>query len=307
MIEYRTLKDTQSETLHTAFIEAFSDYQVELDLPIEKFAKMLQRRGYAPELSIGAFTDTRLVGFVLNGRRSWNGKPTLYDCGTGVVPEFRKQGITSTAFNQVLELIQANRIEQYLLEVIQSNTPAVSLYQKQGFRITRNFACFQIDRHDIETAPLTPTATSVHFESCLIDELDWTLLKTFWDFEPSWQNSIESMTADKGSCVALIARAGEATLGYGIIEKSSGDIPQLAVQKELRRRGIGAELLRRLIQHTESDQAVLLNIDDACPSMHTFLQALGFEHFIGQYEMLLDGKFAAESSLQSPTSSIRGT
>lgn len=36
MLEYRTLKKTSIETLHKAFLNAFSDYQVEMDLSIER-------------------------------------------------------------------------------------------------------------------------------------------------------------------------------------------------------------------------------------------------------------------------------
>jgi len=283
LIEFSTLERTSLDILHSSFVEAFSDYQVEIDLPLEKLGSMLRRRGYTPELSIGAFEGENLVGFVLNGRRSWNGKPTLYDCGTGVVPKYRQRGITKKAFNEVVALIKKNDLQQYLLEVIKSNTPAVELYRKQDFRTTRSLACFQIDTSNITSSP--PPAISLQARP--IEELDWTLLKSYWDFEPSWQNSIESVTADAESFEAVVARAGEAIRGYGIIEKSSGDIPHLAVHKAHRRRGIGAGLLSSLVQHTESDQAVLLNVDDSCTSMHSFLQTLGFEHFIDQYEMLL--------------------
>jgi len=283
LIEYKTLEDTPLDRIHSTFVESFSDYQVEIDLPLEKIGSMLRRRGYTPELSIGAFEGENLVGFVLNGHRSWEGQPTLYDCGTGVVPEYRQRGITKKAFNEVVALIQKNALQQYLLEVIKSNTPAVELYRKQGFRTTRSLSCFQIEKSNITSSP----PPDIIFERRPIEELDWTLLKSFWDFEPSWQNSIESMTAVAESFEAVVARAGEAILGYGIIETSSGDIPHFAVQKKYRRRGIGAGLLRSVVQHTESDQAVLLNIDDSCTSMHSFLQTLGFEHFIDQYEMLL--------------------
>ncbi|WP_313182897.1 hypothetical protein [Lacrimispora sp.] len=67
MLDYRTLNNASIETLHEAFLNAFSDYQVEMKLSIETFKQMLQRRGYVPEISIGAFINDRLVGFVLNG------------------------------------------------------------------------------------------------------------------------------------------------------------------------------------------------------------------------------------------------
>lgn len=91
---------------------------------------------------------------------------------------------------------------------------------------------------------------------------------------------------------AIVARTeGTApgnTLGYGIIETGSGDIPQLAVRKEYRRQGVAAGILHELAKYTTSDELVLLNVDATYPGMHSFLQALGFEHFIDQYEMLLN-------------------
>lgn len=131
MLAYRTLNDASIETLHEAFQNAFSDYQVEMDLPIETFKQMLQRRGYAPEISIGAFKDDRLVGFVLNGLRNLNGKTTVYDIGTGVIIDYRRQGVTSNMLLNVKEVLKQNQIEQYLLEVIQSNTSALQLYKKK--------------------------------------------------------------------------------------------------------------------------------------------------------------------------------
>lgn len=109
MLEYRTLNNINIETLHKTFIDAFSDYQVNLDLPLWKFKQMLKRRGYVSELSIGAFKNEMLVGFVLNGFRNWNGKQTVYDLGTGVIAEYRRQGITSNMFLNIKELLKQNK------------------------------------------------------------------------------------------------------------------------------------------------------------------------------------------------------
>ena len=67
MFNYKTLENTNIEILHEAFLSAFSDYQVKMNFPFWKFQQMLQRRGYISEISIGAFKNHVLVGFVLNG------------------------------------------------------------------------------------------------------------------------------------------------------------------------------------------------------------------------------------------------
>lgn len=78
-----------------------------------------------------------MVGFILNGLRSWNGKTTVYDIGTGVIIDYRRQGITSNMLLNVKEILKQKQVEQYLLEIIQSNTSAVQFYKKEGFKVKR--------------------------------------------------------------------------------------------------------------------------------------------------------------------------
>lgn len=279
MLAYRTLNNVSIETLHEAFQNAFSDYQVEMNLPIETFKQMLQRRGYAPEISIGTFKDDRLVGFVLNGLRNLNGKTTVYDIGTGVIIDYRRQGVTSNMLLNVKEVLKQNQIEQYLLEVIQSNTSALQLYKKEGFKIRRNFSCFKIDKKSY--APVKNHKVE-H-----TDQMAWEQLREFWDFEPSWQNSIDSVNAVSKEFLYSIVHYDNTIAGYGIINKKTGDIPQIAVKKVYRGKGIGRSIVTDLIENTESQKINALNVDDESKCMKDFLIKLGFEPIVSQYEMLL--------------------
>ncbi|MBO1306134.1 GNAT family N-acetyltransferase [Enterococcus sp. 669A] len=130
------LENIDIQVIHRAFQEAFSDYAVKLPMLLENFQTMMKRRGFTPDISIGAFTepDQDLVGFVLNGLRHWQGKLTAYDTGTGVSPAYRKQGITSRLFDEVLDVLKQRGVEQYLLEVLKSNEVAFELYKKKGSR-----------------------------------------------------------------------------------------------------------------------------------------------------------------------------
>lgn len=279
MLAYRTLNNVSIETLHEAFQNAFSDYQVEMNLPIETFKQMLQRRGYAPEISIGAFKDDRLVGFVLNGLRNLNGKTTVYDIGTGVIIDYRRQGVTSNMLLNVKEVLKQNQIEQYLLEVIQSNTSALQLYKKEGFKIRRNFSCFKIDKKSY-----TPVKNHKVEHT---DQMAWEQLREFWDFEPSWQNSIDSVNAVSKEFLYSIVHYDNTIAGYGIINKKTGDIPQIAVKKVYRGKGIGRSIVTDLIENTESQKISTLNVDDESKCMKDFLMKSGFEATVSQYEMLL--------------------
>lgn len=284
-MDFKTLERVSIESLHDTFVKAFSDYQIKIDLPLWKFNNMLKRRGFSPTLSVGAFHEKgELLGFVLNGVRDWGEKTTVYDCGTGVIPEYRKQGITSNIFTKLLYLLKNNNIDHYLLEVIQSNKHAFELYRKQGFSITRNFACFKVDKDHVKKAP----NRSAKFDFCDIELINWELFKSFWEYQPSWQNSIESVKAVSNSFRVITAQVNEVTVGYGIVDIKTGDVPQLAVHKNYRLQGIGHNILVNLLQHTESQNVSLINIDYTCLSILGFLQSINFENFVDQYEMILN-------------------
>ncbi len=279
MILYRTLEKISTETLHKTFIEAFSDYQVKMELPFWKFQGMIQRRGYTPDLSIGAFDNDRLVGFALNGLRQWNGKATVYDTGTGVVPEYRRQGITSNIFLHIKNLLKDMQVEQYLLEVIKPNEPAIQLYRKQGFEIQREFSCFLISKDKF-----IPGETHKVEK---VNGIDFEEVKDFWDFYPSWQNSAESIEAVSETFAYFVVRIDNAIAGYGIIDEKTGDIPQIAVGKDYRGKGIAGSIMAEMVKTAKSERIGVLNVDAQLEPFSNFLVKLGFEYHVGQFEMLL--------------------
>ena len=111
---------------------------------ISSIYAMLKRNGFMPAVSVGAFADRTLVGFILNGVRDWDNEKTVYDLGTGVIPDFRRTGIMGELLNLVSTICIKNKISVYQLEVIQDNEKALTLYKKQGFRINRILNCYQL-------------------------------------------------------------------------------------------------------------------------------------------------------------------
>ena len=65
-----SLVQTTIEEIHEAFIDAFSDYEVKLDMPVEKLQEMMLTRSYSKDHSLGYFKDGSLVGFLLVGSRN---------------------------------------------------------------------------------------------------------------------------------------------------------------------------------------------------------------------------------------------
>ncbi len=283
-IEYRTLDTSTLEETHATFREAFSDYVVQMDMPLWKFEMMARRRGYDPGISMGAFSGDRLVGFILNGIRQWDGRPTAYDTGTGVVPEFRKRGITTNIFRSLVDLLRHEGVEAYLLEVIKENDPARELYLKQGFRIVREFSCHLGKVEDLRAG----AGPGIMLDHTPIGDLEWDLLATMWDFTPSWQNSIESVMAVAETFEVVTARVDDELAGYGMVEPRSGDVPQIAVAPGHRGKGVGRAIMGDLASLAESETLVILNVEEGSGPTGDFASALGMELFIDQYEMVLD-------------------
>lgn len=252
MFIYNTVENISIEELHDTFLDAFSDYQVKMDLPL------------------------------LNAVRQWNGKLSAYDTGTAVIPNYRNHGITSNMFINAKGLLKKMKVEQYLLEVIQSNTSAVNLYKKQGFEILREFKCFNLDKNKCTSETIYNVK---HIK--IITESLWQELTKFWDFKPSWQNSIDSINAVPDNFIYSIVNMDEIIVGYGIIDKNTGDIPQIAVDKNCRGKGIGKSIFTDLLNNTESDTIKVLNVDSQSASMKSFLLNLGFNQNVKQYEMVL--------------------
>ena len=279
MFNYKTLDNTSMEIIHKAFIDAFSDYQVKIEMPIWKFEQMLLRRGYVPEMSIGAFVNETLIGFVLNGCRIWNGKLTVYDIGTGVVREHRRQGVINNILSDIKVLIKEKNVKKYVLEVIKSNESAVNLYKRQNFEIQRELECFQINKNQYNFI------NNHKIEQ--VNKIDLNELARFWDFNPSWQNSIDSVNAISDSFLYSTVRFDDTIVGYGIIDKKTGDIPQIAVDRNFRCNGIATSIITNLIKNTESPNISVLNIDGQMKSMQNFFIKLGFKNSVTQYEMVL--------------------
>ncbi len=282
MITYRTLAETDRETIYEAFAGAFADYVVDIRMTPAIFADMIERRGFLPGASMGAFDGEQLVGFILNGVRPWRGTLTCYDTGTGVLPSHRGRGLSKKMLGELAGVLRALDVQQYLLEVIQTNEPAYRIYLDAGFRVTRNFCCY-----------LTSDKRGLALDAAgRLEETtdpDWDLYRSFWNHHPSWQNSIEAVRSKLDDFCILEVRDPETErtpLGYGIIHRTSGDIPQFAVAGDHRRCGHGRRLLAGLLERTGSDAAKVLNVEETDQATNGFLRTLGFDEPVAQYEMI---------------------
>ena len=72
--------------------------------------------------------------------------------------------------------------------------------------------------------------------------------------------------------------------GYAILFPSTGDVPQLAVRRDARRRGIGTRLVETAAALAQKPLR-FINVDARDAGIAAFLDALGARRFVRQIEM----------------------
>jgi ribosomal protein S18 acetylase RimI-like enzyme len=288
MISFRSLSEEDFGRLYQTLLEAFSDYIVPMQPEIDALKRLYLIEGVALDYSFGAFDDDKMVGFTVNGIGDWQGKLTAYDAGTGIIPAYRRKGISRRMFEYILPVLRERQIEQYLLEVIVENKPAFELYKNLGFQIEREFAVFKRDKIFISEDSRPQYQQNIGIKE--IENPDWNSLQSFWTYHPSWQNSIDSMkrsTADTAIYKkVLVVFLDNKIIGYGIVFPKSGNVPQFVIAENHRRKGFGGVLLNALQKQAEAALKVN-NVDEKARDVTAFLQANGFSLLTRQYEMLL--------------------
>lgn len=246
---------------------------------------MLIRRGYDAGLSFGAFDHDALISFTLNGIGLWIDRPTAYDTGTGTLPGYRGRGLSKKVFEYALPHLKNAGITQYLLEVLQNNSPAIKIYSDLGFRVTRELNYYVADALELnpKEEKLPPGLTFISIGNDFED----TIMEMN-DLQPSWQNSMDALNRDNSAFIKLGVFDNTTLVGVGFIEPSSGDVPFLVVKEAYRRSKIGSALLSELLKHNQYPTFKIVNIESTYIPTTSFLAYFGLGVTGKQYEMLLD-------------------
>lgn len=270
------------ETLLQTFNAAFADYEVWITLTLENLTDMMRARDLTLDRSVGIFDGAKLASFILCGYRSVDGEGCYYDGGTGTIIEYRRRGLGSKLLAAHMETIARTGAKKFILEVLENNRPAIELYKKHGFEITRKLSCHQIDK----TALAKPghseaTVLTAGSDISLFAGIDCS---KYSDFRHSWQNEKRSVlnTIEKYEFVSLFD--GKTLAAYGLVDRKNGSVPQLGVAPQWKGRGVERAVLSGLAEKTAADKLRLMNIPEG-EYLSSALAECGFTVFISQYEM----------------------
>lgn len=278
MHEIRDLAPVSTATLCQAFNQAFSDYIVPLQLTVPLMEQKIQGEHIQLPLSIGAFKDGVLSGFILHGTDP-AAPQLLYNGGTGVIPASRGQRLVQQMYGSFLPLYRQQGIQRVLLEVISTNQPAIRAYTATGFATTRLFHCYKG-----EVSINRQANSNIHIAAA--SNPDWRLLENFGDQQPSWSNTSASIKREGPHTRTWVASWQGQTAGYISVFMGNKRIRQIGVHRNLRGRGIGSALLQRAVEEAGNALSII-NITDENTALQQFLLKAGMSKTVSQYEMAL--------------------
>jgi len=278
-MQFKTLENTSIAELLHVFNEAFSDYPIPMHLTKEQLINKVVAESIKKEFSAGAFEGDKLVGFILHGVNISDGNKIAYNAGTGVIPDKRGNKITSKLHEFILPILKKNQVNQIRLEVLSENTPAINTYTSIGFKKKRILNCYK--------GSLSELGSNADSSVQYLYQPDWKLLQSFWDWTPSWQNSISAVNNSWSQLDTIGLFAHDKLVGYIIFNPKINKILQFSIDKSQRKNGFGKQLLNYFALN-KSKTVSILNVDDRSIESNSFLLSSGLNIFAKQNEMEIE-------------------
>lgn len=276
-MKFKTLANIGMDELLSVFNLSFSDYIVPFHLTKEALTFKISSEKIDLNISVGAFENGILMGFILQAEKMENGRKVIYNGGTGIVPEGRGKGLVRKMYDFIIPVLKERGAETLILEVIEGNQPAIRAYENLGFSVVRKLLCFNGNMNSIKGR-----------SDIAIKELSafqWETFLSFWDIEPSWQGAVFVLEGMKEHCVILGAFKDEVMVGYAVHNPTVKKILQVAVHKDHRREGVGTRLFDAIGQNNGRLVSVN-NVDEVSEGAHQFLgEKMGLKNWISQFEM----------------------
>ena len=122
--------------------QSFADYYVPIPEDLKYWGRRFRGARVDRIYSFGALEGRMLVGFIMQGIDQYRGGRTVFNTGTGVLPNYRGKGLVDQMYEASWPVCRENQVEQCALEVIQENHRAIHVYQRNGFAISRDLRSF---------------------------------------------------------------------------------------------------------------------------------------------------------------------
>lgn len=277
-LELRPISEVGFAAFTDAFNLAYSDYYVPMTMTQPAFRALFERDDIAPDASVVAVQDGRIVGTGLLGirhRAGWIG-------GMGVIPGQRRKGIGRRMMQYLIDQARTRGLETIDLEVIEANRGAWQLYRSLGFTDRRFLLVLERMADSVpEILPEYPLSEQEVFE-ILADYEAYHPVPNCWQrAKPSLEgmaSTLQGWTLGGDNCAQSHALGYADTFTLRLIDLAAtpeSDAPRAA-----------ACLLAALHRAFPEAHASSYNVADNDPVLPAF-EALGYTVSFRQIEMRL--------------------
>ena len=266
----KNLTNTSFDEILECFLAAFENYFVKMPTDKTYYEKRWEAAKVDFKFSYGMFDDGKLIGFIIHAIDKRTGLLTAFNTGTGVLPAYRGNKMVKRIYDYALNDLIDNGIEKTSLEVITKNIPAIKSYESVGFKICKNYKCYGGTLN-------VQTNETPHLKEIPIPEVAWDSLPNqkyySWDFQKECIN--------RGTYQVYHVLYNGNPESYFIINTENNTIAQCDLFQEHN------EAWERLFAAIKSisKNVRLINVDERLESKIAFIEAVGLENTIDQYEM----------------------
>ncbi|MGL4643958.1 MAG: GNAT family N-acetyltransferase [Vagococcus fluvialis] len=177
MLEYIPFNQVSEEIRTQIWNDGFSDYLRPIHMTAEQLNNRLQTLNLSEDKSFVVFENDVAKGITLYGVKDFNGTITCWIGGLAVHPDYRKEGIGIAMLDYSEKISRELAIDLVTLEVIAANQKALSLYQREGYKIARKVSFL---KGDIKESTKDSVIKLIKIHD-LTDEMDLTI---------PWQNRL---------------------------------------------------------------------------------------------------------------------
>ncbi|WLR52995.1 GNAT family N-acetyltransferase [Bacillus tianshenii] len=283
MVEVRSLAECSFSEALKVWNIGFQDYQVDVQMTMERFLKRIVSEELCPQLSVSAYIDNRPAGIVLSGIRNIKEKRIAWNGGTAVAPLLRGQRIGDALLAYLLDRYRIEGVDVARLEAIHTNKRAIQLYEKWGYEIFEEL--HYMSGHDLHAQ-----LKNWGFEIEDSNPQQISLLP-FYRSDVQWQTQWQSVQDGK----ALIVYDEEEPVGYALYKEkldNNGEVGAIylyqceaapAIDHE---RNILASLLHGVFQTKKAGTKLFaVNISDQRKTLIDLLHKSGFSTVLKQVHM----------------------
>ncbi len=266
-----------TDALAEIMTACFEGYVVPTTMTGEAFNGRFRRENLDLHASRVFMDGERAVALILVVRRGW----TARIAAMGIVTDFRAKGLGRAALSSVMDDLRRLGDRRLMLEVIDTNEPAIRLYKSLGFKTRRNLVGYRRPAGPVDAV-----------EASELVEVDPLIVARVVAAEGApdlpWFNAPETLAA----CAAPARGFALGQEAFAIVEPTPQpnllSLRTLVVPRQARGRGVGSRMIASLAaSHPEQDLGISANFPEELAA--GFITRMGFARTpIGQFEMDLD-------------------